>query len=99
MDAQENNLGVDAAAGASRPRWRDPSTSRPSWDSVGELRSHVARLHDLLSDPQVGLGSWSVMMGEEWKWIAEAWRYGFDEHGPLSPATGADATGAASNKK
>lgn len=72
MLKSDSNSSVDAAAGASRPRW----------DAVADLRLHVGRLYGLLSEPQLGLSSWSVMMGQEWRWIADAWNHGFDEHGP-----------------
>lgn len=37
------------------------------------LKRDVDRLHALLADPQMGLMTWNMMVGETWKRIAAAW--------------------------
>lgn len=38
-----------------------------------KLTSAVNRLNALLQDPQPGLSSWCLMVGEAWKEISDLW--------------------------
>lgn len=38
-----------------------------------QLKTEVGKLHGLLAAPEPGLVSWNVMVGRQWKIIAELW--------------------------
>lgn len=39
-----------------------------------KLEQHVNNLSNLLSNPQEGLGSWCLLVGNEWGKISEMWQ-------------------------
>lgn len=49
------------------------TTPEPDPDRLTELRTHVARLQDLLNDPQPGLGMWVKFYGERMQAISDFW--------------------------
>lgn len=42
-------------------------------EMMQQLKFHVDRLHDLLSDMEPGLATWSMFVAQDWKAIAELW--------------------------
>lgn len=42
-------------------------------EPLPELKVEVDRLHALLADPEPGLITWNMFVGETWKRIAELW--------------------------
>ncbi len=82
MAAQEKVSGVDAAAGAPRPRWQYAYYETKCLDQLMETLN------------QQGLLGWELC-----GFAAEFLDYAVILKREVLPATGADATGAASNKK
>jgi hypothetical protein len=43
------------------------------------LKDHVDKLHALLAEPEPGLMTWSMFLGEHWKAVVGLWHEGIPE--------------------